>query len=432
MLTPVENEFISRVGPGTPMGALFRRFWLPALLASELPSPDCPPVRVRLLGEDLVAFKDSDGKVALLDAHCPHRLADLFFGRNEECGLRCVYHGWKFDVNGDCVDMPNEPAESNFKSKVRTTAYPAIERGGVIWTYMGPREVMPDLPAMEWSVVPESHRHIDKFEVGANYLQTVEGDIDNSHVSFLHSYLDVNSRQRSRSASIQQSLAINRLLLTDTSPKVTVKDTDYGIMIGWRRTLDEENYYWRITHWLMPGYSFVGAPEPGQTVLCNARVPIDDERSWFFRIEWNPTRPLTPEELYDFKFGGVVYAEKLPGTFKAKANKENDYLIDRALQRSYNYTGIRGTNEQDQAVVEGMGPIVDRSKEHLGTSDTAIIAMRRKLIRAARDLEAGIEPVAAANPAAYGVRSCGAVLHRDVPFDQGARDRILAEIVAAR
>jgi hypothetical protein len=322
--------------------------------------------------------------------------------------------------------MPNEPAESNFKTKIRVNAYSAVERGGIIWAYMGPPDLKPELPGLEWSLVPDSHRYIDKFEIDANYLQTVEGDIDNSHVSFLHSYLDVNSRQRSRSASLQQGLRINQLLLSDPSPKATVKDMDYGIMIGWRRTLDEENYYWRITHWLMPGYSFVGAPEPGQTILCNARVPIDDERSWFFRIEWNPTRPLTENEIYDFRFGGVVYAEKIPDTFKAKANKSHEYLIDRAMQRSYNYTGIRGTSEQDQAVVEGMGAIVDRSKEHLGTSDTAIIAMRRKLLRAAKALDAGIEPIPASNPESYRVRSCGAVLHRDVPFDQGARDRLLA------
>jgi phenylpropionate dioxygenase-like ring-hydroxylating dioxygenase large terminal subunit len=239
MLTIQENEFICRTGPATPMGDLFRRFWVPALLADELPAPDCPPVRVRLLGEDLVAFKDSDGKIGLLDAHCPHRLADLFFGRNEECGLRCVYHGWKFDVNGDCVDMPNEPAESNFKHKVRTTAYPCQEWGGLIWAYMGPKDRQPELPQFEWARVPATHRHIGKIQVECNYLQAVEGDIDNSHVSFLHGLLNPNQLL---TGSIRV-IGDRNVYAQDKAPRFSVKNTDYGIMIGARRNVDAERYH---------------------------------------------------------------------------------------------------------------------------------------------------------------------------------------------
>src|SRR5947209_4356471 len=189
MVSLQENEFLCRVGPGAPMGELFRRFWLPALLPDEIPEPDCPPVRLRLLGEDLVAFRDSNGQVGVVGTHCPHRGASLFFGRNEEEGLRCVYHGWKFDVQGNCVDMPNEPAESNFKQKVHATAYPARDWGGLVWVYMGPKELQAELPQLEWTQVPESHRFVSKWYQETNYMQGYEGDIDSSHSSFLHSLL---------------------------------------------------------------------------------------------------------------------------------------------------------------------------------------------------------------------------------------------------
>src|SRR5581483_8978607 len=248
---------------------------------------------------------------------CPHRLADLFFGRNEECGLRCVYHGWKFDVEGNCVDMPNEPAESNFKSKIRTTAYPCREQGGVVWTYMGPPELIPDLPQIEWSLVPDSHRYILKMETESNYLQAVEGDIDNSHASFLHGRLGPGSTFAERLANgggpgnplrAQNQQRFGDLFGKEPAPKGIVKDTEYGIMMGWRRNAGEDNYYWRINHWLMPFYAVLASP-PGNTMLCNIRVPIDDEHNWFFRIMWNPKRPLTDVELNEYKNNGFIYPE---------------------------------------------------------------------------------------------------------------------------
>src|SRR6476620_6701851 len=182
MLSPEENELLTRVEPGTPMGGLLRRYWLPALLSEELPEPDCAPIRVQLLGEPLVAFRDSAGRAALLGANCSHRGASLLFGRNEEHGLRCVYHGWKFDADGRCVDMPNEPAESSFKERIRHLAYPCEERGGVIWMYMGPPEERPELPAMEWTIVPENQRYVHKRFQACSFLQNVEGEVDSSHV----------------------------------------------------------------------------------------------------------------------------------------------------------------------------------------------------------------------------------------------------------
>src|SRR6266498_3017607 len=190
MLSREENKILTQVGSGTPMGEVMRRYWMPALLSSDLPAPDCPPVRVKLLGEELVAFRDTQGRIGLIDEHCPHRLASLFLGRNEENGLRCVYHGWKFDVSGSCVDMPNEPPESRFKEKIQTTAYPTEERGGVIWVYLGPRGTRAAPPELEWTRVPESHRLVSKRIQQCNYLQNVEGEVDSSHVSFLHSLVD--------------------------------------------------------------------------------------------------------------------------------------------------------------------------------------------------------------------------------------------------
>src|SRR5579885_1794102 len=178
MLSQDENELITRVGPGTPMGEVFRRFWLPAMLSSELTEPDCPPVRLRLLGEDLVAFRDTNGRPGVLAAHCPHRGASLYFGRNEECGLRCVYHGWKFDVEGNCLDQLNEPPENQFKQHIHLTAYPTVELGGIVWAYMGPPERMPPPPKFAWTQVPEARRHVTKVIQECNYLQALEGGID--------------------------------------------------------------------------------------------------------------------------------------------------------------------------------------------------------------------------------------------------------------
>src|SRR5438132_4140444 len=190
MLSKEENEFLCRIGPGTPMGNFFRQYWLPAIRSDELPAPDCPPLRVRLLGEDLIAFRSTSGEVGLIQNACPHRGASLFFGRNEENGLRCVYHGWKFDVTGQCVDMPSEPAESNFKSKIKAKAYPCVERNGIIWMYMGPRETPPPLPEMEWNLLPDGQYRIGMNLRECNWVQATEGGIDSAHSAILHSTMD--------------------------------------------------------------------------------------------------------------------------------------------------------------------------------------------------------------------------------------------------
>src|SRR5687767_11464939 len=222
MLSLKDNETLSRVGRGTPMGELMRQYWIPAVRSDELPAPDCPPMRLRLLGENLIAFRVTSGAVGIVDNACPHRGASLFFGRNEEEGLRCVYHGWKFDASGACVDMPNEPPESNFKHKVRVTAYPSAEHGGLIWIYMGPPDRTPELPRLEWTQVAPEHRSFSMWLNRSNWLQVLEGDFDTAHSMFLHSAMDPSLQQASRRLDIMK----------DKSPRIAAKQTEYGMVYG--------------------------------------------------------------------------------------------------------------------------------------------------------------------------------------------------------
>jgi len=434
MLTREENELICRTGRGTPMGELWRRFWIPAVMSWELPEPDCPPVRVRLLGEDLVGFRDTAGKAGLLAANCPHRGASLFFGRNEEAGLRCVYHGWKFDVSGQCVDMPNEPPESNFKHKIKATAYPCEERGGIIWTYMGPPGQRPALPDLAWTLLPKDHRYVSKFQVECNYLQAMEGDIDNSHVPFAHGSLDPDRTrpflERVRRTRVSIRGQVDPSFYTrDLHPRGIIVEKDYGILMGWRRDLGDR-YSWHINHWFMPHSTVMGS-EPPSSLLSNLRVPMDDENSWQFRIRWNPYRPLGEEEVRSYREDGTFFPHLIPGTFRCKENIDNDYLIDRELQRTASVTGIKSQTQQDRAVNETMGRIYDRTKEHLGTSDAVIIAMRRRMLRAARDLMDGREPYAAHHGELYRQIPVDVELAKDVPFEEGAREWITGERATA-
>jgi len=378
------------------MGELFRRFWQPVMVPDELPEPDCAPVRLRVLGEDLIAFRDSNGQVGIVGAHCPHRGASLFFGRNEEAGLRCVYHGWKYDLDGRCVDMPNEPAESSFKDKIRATAYPARDWGGLVWVYMGPREQQPELPQMEWCQVPTSHRFVSKWYQDTNFMQGYEGDIDSSHSSFLHSMLKPEDNPRDHTISPV-------LKARDKAPGIIVNETDYGFRYGAKRAIGEGKYNWRITQALLPTFSlipFIKFPAGGRVW-----VPVDDEKTMTFHIIFHPDRPLTEQELEFPKAGRAFPPQLIPGTFTPVRNKSNDYMIDRELQRTSSYTGVYGVNDQDRGVQESMGPMYDRRREHLASADLAIITARRNLLKAAIDLQNGIEPWLANHPEAYRVRA---------------------------
>ncbi len=410
MLTTRENELITQTGPNTPMGEYLRRFWTPALVSSELPEPDCPPVRTRILSEDLIAFRVSSGAVGLVASACPHRGASLFFGRNEEEGLRCVYHGWKFDVDGSCVDMPSEPVESNFKSKVHSIAYPTLDRGGIIWAYMGSPDLMPELPEYPWTLVPEGQTRVSRRVQESNFLQGIEGGIDSSHISFLHS---------GKPPAIA-NLPENQTLSTrDPSPRLFLTRTEYGFVYGAQRNAEADTYYWRFTPFLMPFFTIIpGAVENyyERTYSGHGWVPMDDENCWMFTYSWNPSRPLDPGEGHQ-----AHDVEIDPRTLRAKANSSNDYFIDREVQRTQTFTGIPSGSLQDAGIQETMGAIFDRTKEHLGTSDTAIIALRRMYLESVREILEGGEPFVPRDPTSFRVRSVSTLLDRNVSYDEGRR-----------
>jgi len=424
MFTHEENEALTRVGPGTLMGDLMRRFWMPVLLPEELPAPDCPPVRVRLLGENLVAFRDTNGRLGLLHRFCPHRRVDLWFGRNEECGLRCAYHGWKFDVEGNILDMPAEPPNSPLRSEVKAQAYPIVEWGGVIWAYLGDRAHMPPKPPeLEWGLVPPAHRHIGKRLQENNFAQGVEGGIDSSHVGILHSLLDPEIadrpyRERQRSINPKTSY-----MATDQSPRFFVRPTDYGLRIGARRVASDLEYYWRITQFLLPFYTMIARTTDTSPIAGHAWVPIDDNNTWTLTMHWNPAAPLG--DITEFDGSKVNVPVHQDGSYRPINNRQNNYGIDRDIQRLYSTSGIDGIGLQDSALQETMGPIVDRSTETLGSSDTAIVAWRRLMLEKARHLRETGELDLPQKPELYRVRSVGIVLPRETDFEEGARERML-------
>jgi phenylpropionate dioxygenase-like ring-hydroxylating dioxygenase large terminal subunit len=423
MFTEEDNEALTRVGPGSLMGDLMRRYWMPFLLPEELPNPDCPPVRVRLLGEDLIAFRDTNGRLGLLDRYCPHRRVDLFFGRNEECGLRCVYHGWKFDVDGNVLDMPAEPANSPMRDEVKTKAYPVVEWGGMLWAYLGDRAHMPPKPPeLEWGTVPPSHRHIGKRLQENNYAQGVEGGIDSSHVGILHSLLDpakAGLSFRERQKAIDPKV---KYLASDTAPRFFVRPTEYGMRIGARRVASDNEYYWRVTQFLAPFYTMIARRDETGPIAGHAWTPIDDHNTWTFTIHWNPDAPL--EDISSFDANGVNVPVHQDGTYRPIDNRSNDYGIRRDIQRLSSSTGIEGIGLQDSAIQETMGPIVDRTRELLGSGDAAIVAFRKLMLAQARHLRETGELALPNQPELYRVRSVGIVLPKGVDFEEGAMSRM--------
>jgi phenylpropionate dioxygenase-like ring-hydroxylating dioxygenase large terminal subunit len=436
MLTVEDNEMLTRTGPGTSMGVLFRRFWMPALLSEELAEPDGVPVRLRIMGEDLVAFRDTLGRVGVLDAFCPHRRARLFFGRNEDCGLRCTYHGWKYDVDGQCVDQPSEPLDSVFKEKVHIKTYPSREWGGVVWIYMGPAELMPELPQFEWCRVPPSHRLVSRWIQESNYCQAQEGEIDPSHGRFVHQWFDSTVDPRSGRTLEGDSQEKPTPRFRGQAPQITVKEVDHGVVSGSYLATGEGQYRWRVNRWLLPIFSLIAASSYPVGGRC--WVPIDDEHITVFQYLWNPDRPLTEEEISRLQPNGSEEREyspklersayKMPDgyiidTWRDGRNKDNDYLVDRDLQRSKNFTGIPAQRTQDASVVEtqGLGAIADRSLEYLGSSDKTIIAMRQRMLEVARELEDGVEPYGPSHADVFHYRAL------EVVSRQQDLDRLLEE-----
>jgi phthalate 4,5-dioxygenase len=420
VLTHEENELLTRVGPGTPMGAMLRRYWLPACLTEEIPEADGDPVRVRLLGEDLVAFRDTEGRVGLLKELCPHRGASLFYGRNEEGGVRCLYHGWKMDVAGNVVDMPCEPAGSDFKTKVRQVAYPTHEEGDIVWAYMGPPDKRPSFRSFEWSLLAKANRSVAKVHEVANWVQALEGGLDSSHVDILH---------------------LGRSILRGEpyeGPQFDVADTAYGLEYAATRRFsgqsllidiqtdqlpqasgewNPEHYkYVRLTRWVAPFFCFI--PALVSERLTTIFVPIDDEHTWYYNVFFDDRRPVDHQKMLAKRY--VVVGPDLNPDYTKKRTRANNYWQDRAAMRAKRtYSGIDGNPTQDMAMLESMGPIYDRSQEHLGVSDLAVIRLRRRLLDSLRAFLQGSDPIGLDPSFDYTtVRSHAKVVPTETPWQE--------------
>ena len=348
------------------MGKLIRRYWIPALLSDEIPEPDCPPVRVHILSERLVAFRDSQGRVGLLEEHCSHRGTSLFFGRNEECGLRCIYHGWKYDMEGNVLDTPAEPAGSDFKSKLKHVAYPTMEAAGIVFAYLGPRDKMPLFPNYEWTLLPKEQTYVTKGLLECNYLQGLEGECDSSHLSFLHREFTALGRRQ--------------LFALDSAPAYETEETDFGVRLIATRNAGLDTQYVRVSSFVMPIACWV----PARNRETHIYVPVDDQHAWRYDLGFLRDRKPTVEDWNRKSQIGPDY--------RRLRNLQNNYLQDRQRQATTDYTGIENFLNHDGCATESMGPIFDRSQEHLGVSDKAVIAVRKFLINAVKQFEEGQEP----------------------------------------
>jgi len=426
---PGNSETMTRVGPGTAMGELMRRYWLPALASGELKA-DGDPVRLLLLGEKLVAFRDSGGRVGVMDHRCPHRCASLFFGRNEEGGMRCVYHGWKFDVEGHCLDLPNVPNGEEIRAKVKAKAYKAIERAGLVWVYMGPQDQVPPPPALEAALIPEQEVSVRFVQRACNWLQALEGDIDTSHFGFLHA-------GHARPDDFQDDHPM-RHTVTNRAPDYHVADTPWGTSYGAWRGEEDGRTSWRIANFLFPFWTQAPNADFLTHVGVRGWVPMDDEHTMVVMIGWKKSPPVysgMPLKNGQPLPGFAPAIEYLPNTtdwygrWRPVARAENDYGIDRDAQRRNEiYTGIRMVFMQDQAVTESMGPITDHSFEHLVASDQMVARTRRRVLKAALALrQEGTLPPGVVDPEVmWGARSGSFHTPAGVDWQQAYRERLQA------
>ena len=413
MLTESENAFITQTGPSTPMGEVMRRFWHPFLLSDELEERDGTPVRVKLLSEELIAFRDTNGTVGLLQERCPHRGASLFFGINQECGLLCTYHGWKFDVNGACVDMASDLPGSNTKIKVKTKAYPTYESAGVLWAYMGPPDKQPPPPNYMFNNVPPENVIAIRVPIYCNYLQALEGNIDSTHLGTLHARYE-HAIPVDTDTDNPGYCSPDFTLYTQAKyryAKIDVQDTEYGIRLIAIRPTDAGNQHIRINCHVLPYTTFIASQGMGSGVMM--QVPIDDENHMRFSIRYRVTdemetgsqpsqrstnnpqgpsghAPFTSEERQARRASGMLMDPNDPK--RRLKRSDNDYMIDRKAQKEEFFAGITPVAEQDYALIESMGSIYDRTQEYLYPGDSAVIRVRQMLGKLARNLQEGIEP----------------------------------------
>ena len=431
MLSQANNEILVRVAKGTPMGELMRLYWIPFLPARDL-AVDGQPKRVKLLGEDLVAFRDSQGRVGLMDNACAHRGAPMMFARNEDCGLRCVYHGWKYDVTGQVTDMPAEPADSTMKHNVRIKAYPCRERNGMLWTYMGPdASSPPPLPNFEWNLVPQDQVHVSFRIQECNWLQAVEGEIDSAHAPLLHGRIDA------------QGSVSSWIAKRDLRPVFECLKQDFGMSIAARRRYDAQTYYWRVNQFLLPFYTLVPPLTPHPDLSGHAWVPLDDENTLCIMFSYLPANPLPERTTKIFSQGhngretGHASVNALRADnptvpyagYWTKYNPGNGFQFDHTAQTSTWFSGIPGLWVQDAACQTGLTPIYDRSKERLATSDTGIAMTRRLLLETAGALrDHGVRPKGVGNPDVFMVRAVSLQLPMDQTWSEAGAQFMRAEL----
>jgi phthalate 4,5-dioxygenase oxygenase subunit len=420
----IEKNDLMHVGPGTLMGKFMREYWLPGLVSTELVA-DGDPVRFKLLGEHLIAFRDSSGKVGVMDHRCPHRCASLFLGRNEQNGLRCVYHGWKFDTDGNCVEQPNVPVAWQAKQKVRAKAYRVQERGGVVWVYMGEsQQSPPPFPQLEILLAPDHEIGVQFVHRSCNYLQSLEGDIDTSHFGFLHAgHVELDD------VPFDHPI---RSTLTNRAPEYHVADTPWGTSYGAYRDGESGGTYWRFANFIFPFWTQQPQGEFSENVHVRGWVPLDDDNCMWVNLYWQrgdvqAARPRAPLKSGKLLGGETLDFPYLPNTtewlgrWRMKAQPENDWLIDRRAQRENEiYSGISNLHLQDQAVTESMGPIVDHSLEHLCPSDLMVARTRRRLLQAAKSFVEGKAPAPGSqNPEIFrDARSGFFTTNESVPWQQ--------------
>ena len=425
-----DNELLTRVGPGTLMGEMFRHYWIPVVPVSHLEEPGGKPLRIKLLGEDLVAFRTLEGKVGVVGAYCPHRLAPLYFGRIEDDGIRCPYHGWKFDPGGCCIDMPNVPPEHQFGDKIKHPGYPCEEHGGVIWIYMGSSEELPALPEFEFTMVPEDQRRFRLFHHECNYLQAMEGGIDPTHVMWLHGPYDLSDDEIAQLHQGPQQQLANKYG-TRTPDDILIVDTDGGFMYGAKRSMGDGQSLWRVNQFRLPFYTM---PPGGDFRAGRMWVPIDDENMVKWMFQWYPTRDImetTTEKAreYSDEEDYVPTTNKPYGHVIAKARKSNDYLMDWEVNKTRRM-GVAGVNLQDMALQENEGPtpILDRHKEILCVGDATIIKARMILKEAALALhEKGTVPPGARDPGIYRVRAASLPLADDIDWIEGVKETVTVD-----
>jgi len=406
-------ELLVRTGAGTTMGKLMRRYWVPVMLASEIAEPDGPPVRVKILGERLLAFRDSDGRTGLVDEFCAHRGVSLFLGRNEEGGIRCSYHGWKFDVTGQCTELPSAPG---LAPKMQIKSYPFVERGDVMWAYMGEPDDQPQLPELEWCLLQPTHRFVTKRYQASGWLQAMEGGIDTTHASWVHRY------ELDRDPMHKHAVA-NKYIKADRNAVFDIEEASHGVTIFGRRNGEEDSHYWRVTQWIFPWFTLI-PPFGPHAMGGHMWIPIDDESCWAWSINFLPDRPLPKDELQAMREGLGIHVKYIPGTFVPLANPSNDWLINRQAQKNLeSFSGVEGFSIQDASLQESMGPIQDYSKEHLVATDRPIVMVRRILARTAYEMEQGIRPPAL-DASTQRVRAASVLLDRKQNAQDWAKETL--------